>query len=175
MSESTSDIVLVDIFDNVIGKGLKMDVHKKGLLHRAFSVFIVNDKNEMLLQKRAESKYHSAGLWSNACCSHPDLSPNIIEFASKRLFHEMGFSTDLKEIFSFIYREKFSDALYEYEYDHVLLGYYSGDVFPNEEEAGEIKWAPLESVAFNLVESPQIYSAWFIIAAPRVIEYLKAR
>jgi len=173
--EETKDIVLVDIFDNAIDQGYKMDVHKKGLLHRAFSVFIINNKDEMLLQKRAEGKYHSAGLWSNACCSHPDISSNLVEFASNRLFHEMGFCTDLEEIFTFIYREKFSDTLYEYEYDHVLLGYYTGDVFPHEEEASEIMWVPLDHLACSLIKNPHYYTAWFIIAAPKVIEYLKIR
>ena len=118
-------VVLVDKNNNEIGTEDKLDAHKKGLLHRAFSIFIFNDNNQILLQKRSDVKYHSAGLWSNTCCSHPYNDKPLVEYANTRLIQEMGIQSNLKEFFSFIYRAEFSNGLIEFEYDHVFFGKYN--------------------------------------------------
>ena len=166
-------IVKVDIFDNEIGEIEKMEAHFKPVLHRAFSVFIVNDKNEMLIQKRAEHKYHSAGLWANACCSHPRSGENVIESAKERMVDEIGIVCNLEELFSFNYLSKYNENLYEYEVDHVLLGKYNGEVSLNKEEASEFRWVDVDSLAKEMLEEPQKFATWFITSAPRVISLLK--
>ena len=168
-----NEVVLVDLNDNEIRKEYKEGAHKKPMLHRAFSVFLYNDKKEMLIQKRAMHKYHSPGLWANACCSHPGMGENIKESARERMEDEIGIKADIDEIFSFIYLNKFHDDLYEYEYDHVFLGKYNGEVVLNEEEASESKWISLDELENDLVSNPLKYSSWFIISAPRVISYIK--
>lgn len=124
MSDQKEKVVLVDQNDVVVGEMEKMEAHRKGVLHRAFSVFIFNDNKELLIQKRAEEKYHSGGLWSNTCCSHPRISETIIAAAQRRLKEEMGFSTAVEEVFSFQYRKELDNGLIEHEFDHVLLGKY---------------------------------------------------
>ena len=124
-------VVLVDKNNNEIGTEDKLDAHKKGLLHRAFSIFIFNDNNHILLQKRSDVKYHSAGLWSNTCCSHPYNDKPLVEYANTRLIQEMGIQSNLKEFFSFIYRAEFSNGLIEFEYDHVFFGKYNSDPMLN--------------------------------------------
>ena len=120
-------VVLVDKNNNEIGTEDKLDAHKKGLLHRAFSIFIFNDNNQILLQKRSDVKYHSAGLWSNTCCSHPYNDKPLVEYANTRLIQEMGIQSNLKEFFSFIYRAEFINGLIEFEYDHVFFGKHNSD------------------------------------------------
>ena len=120
-------VVLVDQNNNEIGTEDKLDAHKKGLLHRAFSIFIFNDNNQILLQKRSDVKYHSAGLWSNTCCSHPYNDKPLVQYANDRLFQEMGIQANLKEFFSFVYKTEFSNALIEFEYDHVFFGKCNSD------------------------------------------------
>ena len=127
-------VVLVDQKNNEIGTEDKLDAHKKGLLHRAFSIFIFNDNNQILLQKRSDVKYHSAGLWSNTCCSHPYNDKPLVEYANTRLIQEMGIQSNLKEFFSFIYRAEFSNGLIEFEYDHVFFGKYNSDPILNIDE-----------------------------------------
>lgn len=166
-------IVKVDIFDNEIGEIEKMEAHLTPVLHRAFSVYIVNDKGEMLIQKRAEHKYHSASLWANACCSHPRSGENIIESAKERMVDEIGINTELKELFSFTYLSKYSDNLYEYEVDHVLLGKYTGKIILNKEEASEFRWVDMNALAKELLNEPQKFATWFVISAPKVISLLK--
>lgn len=169
------NVVLVDTRDVQTGIMEKIEAHEKALLHRAFSVFIFNKKGEMLLQKRAASKYHSAGLWTNACCSHPQPGDNLLESASKRLNEEMGFTAILHKAFDFIYKEPFDNGLTEHEFDHVFIGSYDGQINPNEEEVSEFCHKSLEEIKKLLVTHPQQYTAWFRIAFPRVEEYfLKA-
>ena len=117
------DVILVDEHDVQTGTMEKMEVHQKALLHRAFSIFIFNEKGEMLLQKRADRKYHSAGLWTNACCSHPKPGEETLAAAEIRLQEEMGFNTELKKAFDFIYKAPFDNGLTEYEFDHVFIGW----------------------------------------------------
>lgn len=166
------DVILVDEQDRPIGKMEKMEVHQKALLHRAFSVFIFNDKQEMLLQKRAETKYHSAGLWTNACCSHPQPGEDTIFSAQKRLQQEMGFTTSLQQAFSFIYKAPFENGLTEFEFDHILIGTFSGSIFPNEEEVSNYCYNPINEIKASIEAQPQQYTEWFKIAFPKVEEYI---
>jgi isopentenyl-diphosphate delta-isomerase len=124
-------VILVNEKDEAIGAMEKMEAHEKALLHRAFSIFIFNKKGEMLLQKRSAKKYHSAGLWTNTCCSHPQPDEDILQSATKRLREEMGFDTTIIKAFDFIYNAPFDNGLTEYEFDHVFIGHYDGAVIPN--------------------------------------------
>lgn len=162
-------LVLVDLFDNEIGKATKKEVHEKGLLHRAFSVFIVND-GRMLIQKRNRNKYHSGGLWTNACCSHPRHGELLDEAVIRRINEELGITTQFDKAFSFVYRSTFKNGITEYEYDHVFISDYNGTIMPDEDEIEEYKWVGLEELADDLVKHPDKYTAWFQIAAPKVLE-----
>lgn len=165
-------LILVDIFDRQTGTGKKLAVHQKGRLHRAFSVFVYRG-NEMLLQKRSSEKYHSGGLWTNACCSHPRPGEELAGAIKRRLREELGIALPVKELYSFVYRAQFENGLTEYEYDHVFLGEYEGDVLLNEEEASEIRWVDMDRLAEDLWEHPEQYTAWFLIAAPQVLRALR--
>lgn len=158
-----NDIVIVNYDDRQIGRASKQEAHAKGLLHRAFSIYIVNQKNEILLQKRNIHKYHSGGLWSNTCCSHPTSDCNILEFASERLHQEFGITSDLEEIGQFIYRNQFDNDLTEYEYDHVLFGRVSNtDVLPDLNEIDDFSWRSMDTVENLLLKKPEIFTAWFL-------------
>jgi isopentenyl-diphosphate Delta-isomerase len=166
------DVILVDEHDKPTGTMEKIEVHEKALLHRAFSVFIFNDKKEMLLQKRAAKKYHSAGLWTNACCSHPQPGEDTMTGAKKRLQEEMGFTTALQKAFEFIYKATFENGLTEHEFDHVFIGAYNGEIFPDPEEVSDYCFMPLEKIAAALQSNPSNYTAWFKIAFPKLSEYI---
>lgn len=157
------NVVLVDIGDNQIGICEKLAAHRKGLLHRAVSVFIFNSKNELLLQKRNINKYHSGGLWSNTCCSHPRPGESNLEAARRRLKEEMGIALqDLTELGSFIYETNFSD-LKESELDHVFTGECNDDPVPNPDEAEDWKWISLENLKEDIKNRPENYASWFKI------------
>jgi len=162
------DVILVDEKDEPIGTMEKMEVHQKALLHRAFSIFIFNSKGEMLLQKRAAKKYHSAGLWTNACCSHPAPGADMLIAAGQRLQEEMGFSTPLEKAFDFIYRAPYDNGLTEYEFDHVLLGTYNGKIIPNADEVADYCFKPLAEIKESVLSHGHKYSAWFKIALPKL-------
>ena len=153
-------VVLVDQNNNEIGTEDKLDAHKKGLLHRAFSIFIFNDNNQILLQKRSDLKYHSAGLWSNTCCSHPYNDKPLVEYANTRLIQEMGIQSNLKEFFSFIYRAKLSNGLIEFEYDHVFFGKYNSDPILNIDEASSFKWTNFKQLQLEIEENPTKFTFW---------------
>ena len=153
-------VVLVDQNNNEIGTEDKLDAHKKGLLHRAFSIFIFNDNNQILLQKRSDVKYHSAGLWSNTCCSHPYNDKPLVEYANTRLIQEMGIQSNLKEFFSFIYRAEFSNGLIEFEYDHVFFGKYNSDPILNIDEASSFKWINFKQLQLEIEENPTKFTFW---------------
>ena len=167
-------IALVDLDDRITGYETKEEVHRRGLLHRAFSVFIVRD-GKMLIQRRNPDKYHSGGLWSNTCCSHQREGEELAESVHRRMIEEMGIDCELEELFSFVYRTQFRPDLIEYEYDHVFAGTYDGEVRVNPEEASEIKWIPLEELREALVRTPEKFSSWFIISAPEVMKKLCGR
>ena len=158
MSTKQDHVLLVDERDHLLGTMEKMEAHQKGLLHRAFSIFIFNDKNELLLQKRAMGKYHSAGLWTNTCCSHQRLGESTMEAAHRRLQEEMGFVVDLQESISFIYKAPFENGLTEHEYDHILIGKYNDRPNINLEEVANWKWMPLEAVRKDMILHPQLYT-----------------
>lgn len=156
-------VILVDENDRQIGVMPKLEAHQKAVLHRAFSVFIFNDKNELMLQQRAMKKYHSPGLWTNTCCSHQREGESNIEAGKRRLEEEMGFVTDLKESISFIYKAPFDNGLTEHEYDHVLIGHYNDEPKINEGEVANWKWMALDDVNKDLKTHPEHYTAWFKI------------
>jgi len=156
-------VILVNEKDEQIGTMPKLEAHKKGLLHRAFSVFIFNDNGELLLQQRASDKYHSPSLWTNTCCSHQRIDENNLEAGKRRLFEEMGFETELKEVFSFIYKAPFDNGLTEHELDHVMVGSYDKSPDINRVEVEDFKWMTLEAVKTDMEIQPEIYTAWFKI------------
>lgn len=156
-------VILVDEFDQQIGLMSKMEAHEKALLHRAFSVFVFNDKDELLLQQRAASKYHSPNLWANTCCSHQREGEVNIAAGKRRLKEEMGFVCDLKEIFSFVYKAPFDNGLTEHELDHVMVGNYNSNPIINQDEVENYKWMPLEDVKEDMENDPSKYTEWFKI------------
>ncbi|MBU7017970.1 MAG: isopentenyl-diphosphate Delta-isomerase [Theionarchaea archaeon] len=161
-------VILVDENDKEIGSEEKIEAHKTGKLHRAFSIFIFNSKGEMLLQQRALHKYHSGGLWANACCSHPRLGETLEEAVHRRLKEEMGFDCELEEIFSFIYKAKVG-TLTEHELDHVFIGRYDRDVHFNPDEVGGCKWVTIESLRKDVQTHPELYTEWFKIALEKTL------
>ena len=167
-------VILVDDQDNEIGLMPKMEAHEKAVLHRAFSVFILNDRGELMLQQRALQKYHSPGLWTNTCCSHQRQGESNIEAGTRRLEEEMGFSVPLKESVSFIYKAPFENGLTEHEYDHVLIGKYEGLPSINEDEVASWKWMPLQEVKEDILERPDIYTEWFKIIFEKFYTHLSS-
>jgi len=159
-------LVLVDEKNQSLGVMEKMEVHQKALLHRAFSIFIFNSKGEMLLQRRAIKKYHSGGLWTNACCSHPYLDETPVQAAQRRMQEELGFVTELEPAFDFIYKAQLDNDLTEHEYDHVLIGVYDGKIEPNEDEVGDYRYLSMDELRTNVAERPLLYTEWFKIALP---------
>lgn len=155
-------VILVKENNDVIGYMDKMEVHRMGLLHRAFSVLIYNDKGEMLLQKRAETKYHTPGLWSNACCSHPRSGETITMAAQRRLLEELGFSCPLSVEGEFIYRAEFSNGLIEHEYDTILHGIYSGKMQLNPHEVAEVRWCDMQMLRKEIEEASETFTPWFV-------------
>ncbi|MCF4100984.1 isopentenyl-diphosphate Delta-isomerase [Gillisia sp. M10.2A] len=156
-------VILVNENDEQIGLMPKMEAHEKGLLHRAFSVFVFNDKNELMLQQRALDKYHSPGLWTNTCCSHQREGETNIEAGKRRLQEEMGFSVDLNDTISFIYKAPFDNGLTEHEFDHILIGNYNDEPALNPNEAASWKWMTLEAVEEDMQSHPEKYTEWFKI------------
>ena len=166
------NVVLVDRNDNPIGLMSKLEAHEKGVLHRAFSVFILNKKGQLMLQRRALDKYHSPGLWTNTCCSHPRESEGNIEAGVRRLKEEMGFTTPLMPMFSFIYKSKFDNGLTEHEFDHVLLGYYDKQPLINKIEVSEWKWMSLDKIILEIKNKPEDFTVWFKIIFERFYNHL---
>ncbi|MFT4698898.1 MAG: isopentenyl-diphosphate delta-isomerase [Flavobacteriaceae bacterium] len=167
-------VILVNEKDEKIGLMPKLEAHEKGLLHRAFSVFVINHKNELMLQKRALHKYHSPGLWTNTCCSHQRDSETSLEAGRRRLQEEMGFVTDLEESISFIYKAPFDNGLTEHEFDHVLIGNYEENPKINEEEVVEWKWMSLEAVSESIKLNPELYTVWFKIIFEKYYNHIIA-
>lgn len=165
-------VILVDENDVQIGLMPKMEAHEKALLHRAFSVFVFNDKNELMLQQRALNKYHSPGLWTNTCCSHQRDGESNLAAGKRRLFEEMGFVTELKETTSFIYKAPFDNGLTEHELDHILVGTYNGAPKPNKNEVGGWKWMAIDAVKLDVVECPELYTEWFKIIFDKFYNFL---
>ncbi len=171
MVETMSEqVILVDERDQEIGVSDKLSAHREGKLHRAFSIFIFNQKGEMLLQKRALTKYHSGGLWSNACCSHPQPGESMAAAAERRLQEELGITCPLKKAFDFIYLAPMNNNLIEHEFDHVFVGRYFGMVHPNADEVVEYRWVSPEELNRELLLNPKRFTIWFKIAVKKMFE-----
>lgn len=166
-------VILVNQNDEPIGLMPKMEAHEKALLHRAFSVFVLNDKNELMLQQRASHKYHSPLLWTNTCCSHQRDGETNIQAGNRRLQEEMGFSTELKELFSFIYKAPFDNGLTEHELDHVMIGYYNEKPTINPDEVEAWKWLDIDEVRRDMEQNPEQYTAWFKIIFDKFYHYFE--
>ncbi len=166
-------VILVNEKDEKIGLMPKMEAHEKALLHRAFSVFVFNNKEELLLQQRAKDKYHSPLLWANTCCSHQRDGETNINAGKRRLQEEMGFVCDLKEVTSFIYKAPFDNGLTEHELDHILVGYYNENPIINKEEVASYKWLPLEVVKAEIADFPELYTEWFKIIFDKFYHFLE--
>lgn len=166
-------VILVNENDEEVGTMEKWEAHEKALLHRAFSVFVFNNNNQLLLQQRALTKYHSAGLWTNTCCSHPRVGETIEMAAHRRLFEEMGFDCDLSVKTSFIYKAEFDNGLTEHELDHILVGYYNGNININLNEVASYKWVDVNWVKADLKQNPNDYTAWFTIISEKFWDTIK--
>lgn len=161
-------VILVDELDNELGVMEKILAHKKALLHRAFSIFVFNDKGQLLLQQRASTKYHSPDLWTNTCCSHPRPEESTHEAANRRLKEEMGFECELAYQFNFIYKAELDQGLTEHEFDHVFFGMYTGVVNPNKEEVLDYKFVDVQEVLLDMDTNPDKYTVWFKIIFNKV-------
>ncbi len=173
MPTNANKIIIVDKKDKEIGTEFKIKVHKEGKLHRGFSIFIFNSKGNLLLQKRSPKKYHSGGLWTNTCCSHPRPGETVNFAAHRRLKEEMGFDCDLSEIFSFIYKAKLNNELIEYEFLHVLIGKFDGKPIINAEEVEDFKWVSFEFLERDTHQNPNTYTYWFKKCYKKVFKALK--
>lgn len=161
-------VILVNENDEPMGLMEKMEAHEKALCHRAFSVFVINNKKEILIQQRANHKYHCPSMWANTCCSHPRDGEKTIDAAHRRLMEEMGFDTDIEEIFSFHYKAEFDNGLTEHEYDHVFFGNYDGDINFNEDEVMDYKWISWDALMEDVEKNEAIYTPWFLIILDEV-------
>jgi len=168
-------VILVNENDEPIGLMEKIEAHEKALLHRAFSVFILNEQNEIMLQQRAAHKYHSPLLWTNTCCSHQREGESNIEAGIRRLEEEMGFSVPLKELFSFIYKAPFDNGLTEHELDHVMIGYFNEEPLINEDEVAAWKWMGIEEVKTDMEAHPEVYTEWFKIIFGKFYHHIEAQ
>ncbi len=164
------EVILVDELDNEVGTMEKIEAHEKALLHRAFSIFVFNDAGQMMLQRRALGKYHSPGLWTNACCSHPRPGESLAEATSRRIVEEMGFSCKMEKVFSFIYKAPFDHGLTEHELDHVFIGRYNDAPEINPEEVAEWKWMEIPGLLADLKANPDNYTVWFRIAMEQMVK-----
>lgn len=164
-------VILVNEKDEPTGAMEKLEAHQKGLLHRAFSIFIFNNKGELLLQRRALAKYHSGGLWTNSCCGHPQPGEETVIAAQRRLQEELGFTAPLEKIFDFIYQAEFTNGLTEYEFDHVFAGSYNGTIDHDDSEVMDFCYKSLDDISRSIKERPEKFSKWFSLALPGVQEW----
>jgi isopentenyl-diphosphate delta-isomerase len=168
-------VILVNEYDQPVGSMEKMEAHEKGVLHRAFSVFIFNQEGKMLLQQRAAGKYHSAELWTNACCSHPMPGEETLDAVNRRLTEELGISVPVNKVFDFIYKSEFDNGLTEHEFDHVFAGVFDGPVLFNADEVKEVRFSEMETIRESLNTDPGQYTSWFRIAFPKIANWWKER
>jgi isopentenyl-diphosphate delta-isomerase len=167
-------VVLVDERDREIGTAEKMRVHSEGMLHRAFSVFVFDDSGRLLIQRRADGKYHSGGLWSNTCCGHSQHGEDVRVTAERRLREEMGFVCPLVHCLGFVYRAALDNGLVEHEFDHVLMGRFQGDPIADPHEVGAWRWETPETIRQELGIDDGAYTAWFPLAFDRLSQFLGA-
>lgn len=164
-------VILVDERDRATGVAEKMLAHRDGLLHRAFSVFLFNRRGELLLQQRAMRKYHSGGLWTNTCCSHPRPGETIAAAVARRLAEEMGITCSTRKAFDFVYRVQLAEGVIEHELDHVYIGEYDGKVAPDPSEVKAYRWIDLSTLKQELAEHPQHFTVWFKLAIDRALHF----
>jgi len=167
------EVILVDSTDKALGLMEKMEAHRKGLLHRAFSVFIFNSNNELLLQQRAITKYHSGGLWTNSCCSHPRSGEEILQAGKRRLSEELGISCELKKAFDFIYKSELDNQLTEHEFDHVLFGKFDGEPVINTDEVESWKYMSIPDIQADIRTNPENYTEWFKICFEEAVSHIE--
>ena len=165
-------VILVDKNDRELGYADKLSVHRDGSLHRAFSIFLVDSQGRVLIQRRAITKYHSGGLWSNTCCSHPRPEETVNGAAHRRLVEEMGIDCELREVFSFVYRADLDADLIEHEFDHVLVGQYEGSPIPNKEEVDGWNWVDIRWLQQDIAQSSNRYTSWLIACFDQVVDLL---
>lgn len=164
MNDAREQVILVNENDIQIGLADKLSTHRRGALHRAFSVFVFNNKKELLLQQRAAVKYHAANLWANTCCGHPRSGESVCDAAHRRLREELGFDCKLKEVFSFVYKIKLDKEMWEHEFLHVFIGIHNGEdgkICPDPNEVQALRWTNIAAVKRELEESPKIFAPWF--------------
>ena len=170
-----NEVILVNELDEQVGSMEKMEAHRLALLHRAFSVFIFNKKGEMLLQQRADKKYHSPGLWTNACCSHPMPGESTETAAHRRLKEELGFDTEIEHVFHFQYKTPFDNGLTEHELDHVFIGTYDAEIKADPNEVKDFCFMPMDTISQHLQDHPHKFTSWFKIAFPKLEEHVAAK
>ncbi|NBB50578.1 isopentenyl-diphosphate Delta-isomerase [Rhizobium sp. CRIBSB] len=159
-SDAAERVICVDEADEPIGEAGKLDAHERGLLHRAFSVFLFDDQNRLLLQRRALGKYHSGGLWANSCCGHPRPAEQIVEAAERRTREELGLAADLHEGFRFRYRADLDNGLIENELVHMMFGRPAGALAPEPAEVASLRWMTLDALARDIARTPSLYAPW---------------
>lgn len=166
-------VILVDFEDNAIGTMEKLEAHRLGVLHRAFSILVFNSAGELLLQKRAQQKYHSGGLWTNTCCSHPQPHETMEEATQRKLMQEMGIHVPLTFSHKFVYKAALNDGLTEHEYDHVYTGVFDGEPAINQDEVEGWKYVDLAALREDIQTAPHAYTSWFklIMAAPQGLPF----
>ena len=167
------NVILVNKLDEELGLMEKMEAHQKGLLHRAFSVFVLNDNGQLMLQQRAIEKYHSGGLWTNTCCSHPRKGETNEAAATRRLQEEMGFICPVEKTLEFIYKAELDKGMTEHEYDHLFIGKYNGEPKLNPNEVMAWRWEDIDVLAKDIETNPEKYTAWFRIIYQRFLEAVK--
>ncbi|MBA2745620.1 MAG: isopentenyl-diphosphate Delta-isomerase [Flavisolibacter sp.] len=170
-----NSVILVNAQDEEVGLMEKMEAHRKGLLHRAFSIFIFDGKGSMLLQQRAANKYHGAYLWTNACCSHPHPGEGVHAAAVRRLEEELGFTTTIEKIFDFVYHAPVENDLIEHEYDHVFAGQYEDRIRANPEEVMDYRYIDMEALKKEMDVQPERFTTWFRIAYPEIEKWWKGK
>jgi isopentenyl-diphosphate delta-isomerase len=175
MHNSNEQVIVVNEDDEETGLIGKLEAHSNDILHRAISVFVLNSSNQALLQQRADGKYHSAGLWSNTCCSHPKPGEETAAAAHRRLKEEMGFDCELEYLFPFRYRADVGGGLIENELDHVFIGWYNGPITPSAEEVQDHKFIAISELLELVAREPQSFTTWFQLALPKFVEYLRQR
>lgn len=167
----TSHVVLVDEHDQQIGTMEKMEAHRSGMLHRAFSIFLFNAKGHMLLQQRAMDKYHSPGLWTNACCSHPLPGELVAAAAQRRVQEELGISPSFEPGFQFTYRAELANELVEHEFDHVFFGRWDGGLKPDPAEVMNTRWISIDEMQSEVANAPERFTAWLLVCWPQVLAH----